>query len=174
MSPSYPQWRHYPAWRTPGSWVNEIAAIVANVQPAISSASLHLESNQVLELLRTGLESIGFVVEKKGGKLPRPVLFGDEGTILKSFNVDAFRPTDGVALEVESGGAVYNNRVLLDMVKFSVGADVRCGAILVPVKYETAKPWQDPYPEAVKLFDAILRIRSDSGCLWKACLIVGY
>lgn len=46
--------------------------------------------------------------------------------------------------------------ILLDMVKFSLGADVIHGAILLPVKYATPeRAWEDPYPAGVKLFDAI-------------------
>jgi hypothetical protein len=153
---SYPKWRHYPSWRPPGPWVTELTLAVAEAEATVSSELSHLKSNEVLELLRPGLELRGFAVERAGGKLPRPVLYGDEGTVVKSFNVDAFRSADGVAVEVESGSAVYNNRILLDMLKFSLGADVSFGAILLPLKYATAeRAWQDPYPGALKLFDAI-------------------
>jgi len=144
-------------------------------QTAVSSSSAHLESNKVLAHLSPGLEGIGFAVERRGIKLPRPVLFGDEGTVAKYFNVDAFRSEDGVALEVEAGGAVYNNRILLDLIKFCLGADVRFGAILVPVKYETKdRSWQDPYPESVKLFDAIYANPERFRLPLEGLLIVGY
>jgi hypothetical protein len=130
--------------------------LVLTAKSAISSIEAHLESNKVLTQLRPALEGVGFLVEKSGLKLPRPVLYGEEGKIAKSFNVDAFRSSDGTALEVEAGSAVYNNRVILDLMKFALSMDVSQGAILVPQRYVTPKQaWTDPYPEAVKLFDAI-------------------
>lgn len=70
--------------------------------------------------------------------------------------MDAFRSSDGTALEVEAGSAVYNNRVILDLMKFALSMDVSQGAILVPQRYVTPKQaWTDPSPEAAKLFDAI-------------------
>ena len=156
MPTPYPRWRHYPLWRTPGSWVAEIVGVVLAAKQEISSIDKHLESNRVLTSLRPALEGIGFDVEKRGAKLPRPVLYGDEGKVSKQFNVDAYRFSDGTALEVEAGSAVYNNRAVLDLVKFALSMDVQRGAILVPQKYVTPKQsWTDPYPEAVKYFDSI-------------------
>ena len=150
---SYPQWRHYPSWRTPGSWAKEVVGLVATAAPSISSTAAHLESNKVLAELRPALEAIGFQVEGNGPKLARPVLYGDEGQVVKSFNVDAFRADDGTALEVESGGAVYNNRILLDLFKFSLGMDVERGVILVPLRYETPqRAWQDPIPRLLSIW----------------------
>ena len=53
--------------------------------------------------------------------------------------MDAYRSSDGTALEVEAGSAVYNNRAILDLIKLALSMDVRQGAILVPLKYETPK-----------------------------------
>lgn len=152
-----------------------MTSIVVEARQAIDSEVAHLKSNEVLEALRPGLELRGFAVEKAGGKLQRPVLFGDEGGAVKSFSVDAFRSTDGIAVEVESGGAVYNNRILLDMVKFSLGADVIRGAILLPVKYATPeRSWEDPYPAAVKLFDAIFSNPERFRLPLDGLLLIGY
>ena len=95
--------------------------------------------------------------------------------VMKAFNVDAFRSSDGIALEVESGGAVYNNRVILDLVKMSLGVDVRFGAILVPVDYTTERNvWHKPYPEAVKLFDAMFANPERFRFPLEGLLLVGY
>jgi hypothetical protein len=78
-------------------------------------------------------------------------------------------------LRVESGGAVYNNRILLDMVKFSLGADVIRRAILLPVKYATPeRSWEDPYPAAVKLFDAIFSNPERFRLPLEGLLLIGY
>lgn len=102
----YPQWRHYPLWRSPSSRVDEVLRVVTAARESVSSAASHLKSNQALAELRAGLESIGFRVESTGVKLPRRFLYGDEGSVVKAFNVDAFRESDGIALEVEAGGAM--------------------------------------------------------------------
>jgi len=62
-----------------------------------------MESNVVLDVIAGGLQSIGFEVEQgkqRAGKLPRPVFFGDEGTFLRTYEIDAFEPGNGIALEV--------------------------------------------------------------------------
>jgi hypothetical protein len=141
----------------------------------ISSFDSHLESNKVLTQLRPALEGVGFMVEKRGLKLPRPVLYGEEGRVAKAFNVDAFRSTDGTALEIEAGSAVYNNRAILDLIKFALSMDVSQGAILVPQKYITPKQaWTDPYPEAVKYFDAIFANPERLSLPLEGLLLVGY
>ena len=53
-----------------------MTSVVIEARQAVDSAVAHLKSNEVLEALRPGLELRGFAVEKSGGKLPRPVLFG--------------------------------------------------------------------------------------------------
>lgn len=52
-----------------------------------------LESNEVLEILRTDLEGLGFEVEKskkKTDKIHRPVFFGDNGEPTVSYEIDVF------------------------------------------------------------------------------------
>ena len=61
--------------------MEEIVGVVLAAKQEISSLDAHLESNKVLTALRPTLERIGFDVEKRGAKLPRPVLYGDEGKV---------------------------------------------------------------------------------------------
>jgi hypothetical protein len=59
-----------------------------------------MESNDVLAVIATGLQALGFEVEQgkqKAGKLPRPVFFGEEGTYLRTYEIDAFVELDGDA-----------------------------------------------------------------------------
>jgi hypothetical protein len=151
----FPRWRYYPAWRRPPEWVFELSAAVAAIEESVGSQLAHFASNQVLLRMKPTLETLGYQVEGSQ-KLPRPVLFGDQGSVLKSFSVDAFHAGLGIALEVESGGAMYNHRVLLDLMKMCVAVDVQFGVIAVPLEYKTkAKTWTPPYKEALKLFDSI-------------------
>jgi hypothetical protein len=97
-----------------------------------------MESNDVLDVLASGLQALGFVVEqgkKKAGKLPRPVFFGDEGSFLRTYEIDAFEPGEGVALEVEAGRATMGNAVYRDLVQAFLMLDARFLTLTVPVEY---------------------------------------
>lgn len=154
--------------------MNEVLGVFADPRELIDSVETHLESPAVLAHLRPGLEAVGFRIEG-AGRVTRPVLFGDEGSVVKSFNVDGFREADGIALEVESGGAVYNNRILLDLVKMCLAVDVRSGIIAVPQQYTTTKQtWQPPYAESLKLLDSIYANPERFRIPLAGLLVVGY
>ena len=70
--------------------------------------------------------TLGFDVEQgkqKAGKLPRPVFFGDEGTYLRTYEIDAFEPRYGIALEVEAGRATMGNAIYRDLIQGSLMVD---------------------------------------------------
>ena len=64
-----------------------------------------MQSNDVLGAVADDLEGLGFSVERVGQTLPRPVFFGDEGKPSRTYEIDAFHPKHGIALEVEAGRA---------------------------------------------------------------------
>jgi hypothetical protein len=66
-------------------------------------------------------------------KLPRPVFFGDEGTYLRTYEIDAYEPKHGVALEVEAGRATMGNAIYRDLIQGSLMVDARFLALAVPV-----------------------------------------
>jgi hypothetical protein len=97
-----------------------------------------MESNDVLAIIASGLQSLGFEVEQgkqKAGKLPRPVFFGDEGKYLRTYEIDAFEPGQGVALEVEAGRATMGNAIYRDLVQGSLMVDACFLALAVPIEY---------------------------------------
>jgi len=97
-----------------------------------------IESNEVLRVLTDGLKALGFVVEEgktKLGKLPRPVFFGDEGTYLRTYEIDTFEPTHGIALEVEAGRATMGNAIYRDLIQASLMLDARFLVLAVPIEY---------------------------------------
>jgi hypothetical protein len=109
---TYPAWRYFPAYAAPPAWVGPLVSLFAAERVQIDSAVTHakrMESNDVLRVIAPGLVELGFEVEQgkaKAGKLPRPVFFGDEGSYLRTYEtyeIDAFEPTQGIALEVKIG-----------------------------------------------------------------------
>jgi hypothetical protein len=171
----YPRWMYYPTWRQPPDWVEEMLSTVRAAQPSIDSNVRHLQSNQVLALLRPGLIDLGYEVESGTDRYPLPVLFGQDGRIAKSFNVDAFRPFDSIAVEIEAGGAFDNNRILHDLIKMALGVIVDCGVLVVPQKYETKRRrFRDQYEESRKLFDAIWANPERLKLPLEGLLLVGY
>jgi hypothetical protein len=122
-------------------WVDNVVAVFAANHAQIDSAVVHakrMESNDVLALIASGLQALGFQVERgkqKAGKLPRPVFFGDEGSYLRTYEIDAFEPNDGVALEVEAGRATMGNAIYRDLIQGSLMVDARFLALAVPIEY---------------------------------------
>ena len=166
---------YYPSWRQPPAWVDELLGAVRETQSSIDSNDRHLKSNEVLALLRPALIGLGYEVEGGTDRYPLPVLFGQDGRVAKSFNVDAFRPHDAIAVEVEAGGAFENNRILYDLFKMVLGVVVDFGVLIVPQKYETEnRRFRDQYEESRKLFDAIWANPERLKLPLDGLLLVGY
>ena len=72
---------------------------------------------------------------KKAGKPPRPVFFGDEASYLRTFEIDAFEPTHGTALEAEAGRATMGNAIYRDLIQSSLMVDAQFLVLGVPVEY---------------------------------------
>jgi hypothetical protein len=121
--------------------VGPLVSTFAEVREQIDSAvtfEKRMESDDVLRVLAEGLTSLGFVVEQgkmKTGKLPRPVFFGDQGTYLRTYEIDTFEPTHGIALEVEAGRATMGNAIYRDLIQASLMVDARFLVLAVPVEY---------------------------------------
>lgn len=139
--PAYPSWRYFPSYAAPPAWIEPLVALFAASREQIDSAVTHekwMESNDVLAVIEDGLRDLGFEVEQgkaKAGTLPRPVFFGDQGTYLRTYEIDAFEPTNGIALEVEAGRATMGNAVYRDLIQASLMLDARFLALAVPVEY---------------------------------------
>ena len=138
---AYPRWRYFPSWAAPPAWVAQVAAVFAAHRVDIDSAVEHakrMESNDVLGVIAADLRELGFNVEEgkqKAGKLPRPVFFGDEGAYLRTYEIDAFEPTEGIALEVEAGRATMGNAIYRDLIQGSLMVDARYLVLAVPAEY---------------------------------------
>jgi hypothetical protein len=138
---AYPSWRHFPSYAAPPAWVEPLVGLFAACRAQIDSAvtlEKRMESNDVLAVIADGLRELGFEVEEgkaKAGKLPRPVFFGDQGTYLRTYEIDAFEPTNGIALEVEAGRATMGNAIYRDLIQASLMLDARFLVLAVPVEY---------------------------------------
>jgi hypothetical protein len=137
--------------------------VFAYARASIDSAVVHenrVESDDVLAVVAPGLVGLGFAVESaktKAGKLPRPVSFGDEGAILRTYEIDAFQAEQGIALEVEAGRATMGNNIYRDLIQGSLMVDTRYLALAVPVEYRYGeRPTKEPsYSKTYSVVEAI-------------------
>jgi len=114
----------------------------------INSLENKLKSNQVLDILRPHLESIGFTVETgkaKGQKIPVPVLFGLNNTVDQSFSTDGMSKDGKIVLEVEAGRATTNYAFLKDIFQASMMHGVEFLILAVRNDYRGADDFQKVY-----------------------------
>jgi hypothetical protein len=162
---NYPDWRYFPAYAEPPTWTSGLVGVFAANQKAIGSRVIHekpLESDDVLAALAADLESeMGFEVEKDKtakGKLPRPVFFGDQGSFLRTYFIDAFQGEHGIALEIEAGRATAGNAIYRDLIQASLMLDARFLALAVPFEYRYGikKTTKEPcYSKTYSVVEAI-------------------
>jgi len=111
-------WQYYPKSDAIPEHLQRVVDIFKQHCDAIDSLRHKLNSNGVLLVLKDTLLSDDFKVEKGNkieDKIKVPVLFGREGRLEKSFQVDAFQEKTGTVLEVEAGRAVTNYQFLKDL-----------------------------------------------------------
>jgi len=138
----------------------------------IGKEGFDASSNSVLAVMRPSLTKIGFRVEsgkRSVDKIQVPVLFGENGRLEKSFDVDAYHSVERCVIEVEAGRAVSNYQFLKNIFQASLMADVDYLVLAVRQVYRGGKDYQ-----AVKTF---LEAIYSSGRLQlplKGILLVGY
>jgi hypothetical protein len=138
----------------------------------IGTGSTDSHSNTVLEKISHELTELGFHVEigkRKSEKIHVPVLFGERGKPLQSFDADAYNPTEKYVLEVEAGRAVTNYQFLKDYFQACVMVDVDYLAIAVRQAYRG----QADYDTVCSFFDTLYasgRLKTEL----KGVLIIGY
>ena len=161
---NYPDWRYFPAFKPPPPWVAPLIDVFRSNQAKIDSHLVHdeaMKSDLVLDALADDLEgTMGFEVErgkKTAGKLRRPVFFGDRGKYLRAYEIDAFQPDLGIALEVEAGRATMGNAIYRDLIQASLMVDARHLALAVPAEYRYgSKPTKEPsYAKTYSVVEAI-------------------
>ena len=136
----------------------------------------HLESNDMLALLRPGLESLGFSVEKgkrKEEMISVPVLFGEDNKIDKCFYADAQSEDRKIVIEVEAGRAVANNQFLKDIFQACMMYEVEYLVIAVLNEYEVGGKKTRDF-QYVKTFLETLYISNRLHLPLKSILLIGY
>jgi hypothetical protein len=160
---SYPLWTYYPVRNRPPDWVYKFVAMVASHRGDIESATVDgLTSDSVLARLKISLESLGFQVEagkRRGQKIRRPVLFGDQGRERETYEVDAVHDELGILVEVEAGRGARGNAVYRDLVRASLVVDARYLVLGVMSHYRHRSSGRavvvGSYKDARNLLDAI-------------------
>jgi hypothetical protein len=171
----YPLWKFYPGRVRPPAWVHALADAFAAAHTADDA---QMTSDQKLTLLRPALVELGFEVErgkKAADKLRRPVLFGEMGIEERVYEVDAFHPKLGVALEVEAGRGMQGNAIYRDLIQTSLLIDARFLAVAVLIEYRFGrKATVSPdYRKTISVLDAIYASNRLQLPL-EGVLIVGY
>jgi hypothetical protein len=180
----YPRWRFFPASSAPPAWVAPLVEVFAAHRASIDSAVTHaqrMQSDAVLEVIADDLaDGLDYAVErgkKSTGKLHRPVFFGDEGTYLRKYEIDAFDEEDGVALEVEAGRATMGNAIYRDLIQASLMVDARFLALAVPLEYRYksgGKTMKEPsYAKTYSVVEAIYGSQRLS-LPFEGMLLIGY
>jgi hypothetical protein len=180
MPSSFPLWKYYPPRSRPPAWVQPVVTVFTGAKDAINSAEKSTTSDKALAALRPGLEALEFEVEagkKKAQKIRRPVLFGELGHEDMAYEVDAFHPGHGIALEVEAGRGARGNAVYRDLVQTSLLVDAQFLVLAVQISYHHKSSGKDivvqSYRDTMNLLDAIYASNRLSLPL-AGILLVGY
>ena len=165
-------WQYYPKSDATPEHLIRVVSIFKQQSKAIDSTKHKLTSNEVLQVLKKTLLDIGFKVEKGtklADKIKVPVLFGRNGKLEKSFQVDAFQENTGTVLEVEAGRAVSNYQFLKDLFEACMMHGVNYLVIAVRKIYRK----KTDFEKVITHFDTLYA----SGRLklpLKGILIIGY
>jgi hypothetical protein len=139
----YPLWSYFPRNVRSPTWTSSLVEIVKTAEGKIATIERKtgLGSDAVLSELSPGLVALGYVVESgktKAAKIHRPVLFGENGSPVVNYEIDAFHDELGVAVEVGAGRGTAGNADYRDIVRISLILDARYMALLLPLRYRIA------------------------------------
>jgi hypothetical protein len=119
--------------------VTGVVGAVAQAREELDSTKVTgLTSDRALNILRPGLEVVGFRIETSKAAADRitlPVLFGEQGLPRVRYDVDGVHDELGVLLEVEAGRGARGNAVYRDLVRTSLIVNARFLALGVMQEY---------------------------------------
>lgn len=131
----------YPRTQKPPVFAKEIFSVFEHHSDEIASESLDdgLVSDEVLAMVRDGLEELGFDVEagkRKEEKIHRPVLYGENGEPQLRYEVDGYHEEWRCGLEIEAGRAWKGNAIYRDLIQAMMMVQVDTLALAVPNVYK--------------------------------------
>ena len=135
------RWQYFPQYAEVPPHLLLTVQSFQSVALKIETPRNQLSSDHVLSEVATGLEEIGYIVERgkaKSQKISRPVLYGKDGKVDKQFEVDAWHAETGSIIEVEAGRGVVNHQFLKDFFEACVIQDAKYLTIAVCKGYQPA------------------------------------
>jgi hypothetical protein len=135
------RYQTFPRTVDPPEFAEKVAKVFRDHEKEISTTLLKkgLTSDEVLRVIRSDLEGLGFECEKSKyskGKINRPVLFGENGKSEVSYDIDASHSQWQAVLEVEAGRAWKGNAIYRDLIRASIMVGVKFLILAVPNKYQ--------------------------------------
>ncbi len=166
-------WIYFPLSDRPTKMAVDVVSVFEAVADEIDCAThIDQESNVVLSKVRNGLVELGFLVEsgkKANDKINVPVLFGQKGKMIRSFDADAYCEQQGFVIEVEAGRGVTNYQFLKDLFQACMMHEVNYLAIAVRNKYRNSRDY-----EKLQTFFETLYASQRLTLPLKGILIIGY
>ena len=169
-------WAYFPrsAKVTPLA-LSVVAAFEAGHVSFSSDEHTH-NSNEALALVAPHLKALGFLVEsgkKRIEKISVPVLYGNNGTIEKSFDADAYHAAGKFVIEVEAGRGLVNFQFLKDLFQACMMDEVEYLAIALRNVYVAGGIKSQDFTQVVRWFDTLFASNRLQLPL-KGILIIGY
>lgn len=171
-------WQYFPKHSTAPGFLLEVVRVFQANADAIETPANQFSSNEVLEAVADDLEETGYQVERgkrESQKISRPVLYGKNGNVEKSFEVDAWDDKNKVVLEVEAGRGVVNHQFLKDFFEACVIQDADYLVIAVCKGYQPPS-YKNPVNdfETVSTFMDTLYSSMRMQLPLKGIMIIGY
>jgi len=120
------RWVYFPKSSDVTLGMKKIIGIFEKNYSKITSESNKKSSDEILRVLSQDLIADGFAAETGKGKedkIRRPVFYGENSKIHKSFEVDAYYHDERLILEIEAGRAVLNYHFLKDLFEACIVPD---------------------------------------------------
>lgn len=165
-------WQFFPKSKVLPDHLSKVIDEFEYKQDLIDSNFYNLNSNEVLETVRKGLENQGYLIEKSKktiDKIKVPVLFGLNGKLEKYFEADGYNIINKTVLEVEAGRAVTNYQFLKDLFQASIMFDIDYLIIAVRNNYRGNPDFQN-----VNIFLDTLYVSDRLKLPLNGVLIIGY
>lgn len=170
------QWAYFPRSAKATPLALSVVAAFGAGHASFTSEKHTYNSNEALALVAPHLKALGFLVEsgkKRLEKISVPVLYGNNGTIDKSFDADAYHAEGKFVIEVEAGRGLVNFQFLKDLFQACMMDEVEYLAIALRNVYVAGGIKSQDFSQVVRWFDTLYASNRLHLPL-KGILIIGY